>query len=126
VQLYPDGKTYQGDTADNKSDRDYGAEIHAVADGVVTEVKDGIPQNSPTAKSYAVPITLETVGGNQVIMEIDKGVYTFYAHMQTGSLRVKVGAKVSRGDVLGWGTLEIPPSRLCTFTFVMRIRSWDL
>ena len=39
VQLYPDGKTYQGDSEDNKNYRAYGKEIHAVADGVVTQHK---------------------------------------------------------------------------------------
>jgi murein DD-endopeptidase len=101
VQAYPDGKTYKGDPSDNKNYRAYGAEIHAVADGVVTQVGDGIPQNTPGAKSLAVPITLETVGGNHVIMEIGNGLFAFYAHMQPGSLRVKVGDKVRRGQVLG-------------------------
>jgi murein DD-endopeptidase MepM/ murein hydrolase activator NlpD len=101
VQVYPDGKTYKGDPSDNKNYRAYGTEIHAVADGVVTQVGDGIPQNTPGAKSLAVPITLETIGGNHVIMEIGKGLFAFYAHMQPGSLRVKVGDKVTRGQVLG-------------------------
>jgi murein DD-endopeptidase MepM/ murein hydrolase activator NlpD len=101
VQVYPDGKTYKGDPADNKNYRAYGTEIHAVADGVVTQVGDGIPQNTPGAKSLAVPITLETIGGNQVIMDIGNGLFASYAHMQPGSLRVKVGDKVTRGQVLG-------------------------
>jgi murein DD-endopeptidase MepM/ murein hydrolase activator NlpD len=101
VQVYPDGKTYKGDPSDNKNYRAYGTEIHAVADGVVTQVGDGIPQNTPGAKSLAVPITLETVGGNHVIMEIGNGLFAFYAHMQPGSLRVNVGDKVRRGQVLG-------------------------
>jgi murein DD-endopeptidase MepM/ murein hydrolase activator NlpD len=101
VQMYPDGKTYKRDTSDNKNYRAYGAEVHAVADGVVTQVGDGIPQNTPGAKSLAVPITLETIGGNHVIMEIGNGLFAFYAHMQPGSLRVKVGDKVRRGQVLG-------------------------
>jgi murein DD-endopeptidase len=101
VEAYPDGKTYQGDPADNKNYRAYGHEIHAVADGTVTETKDGIPQNTPGAKSLAVPVTLETIGGNHVIMDIGNGLYAFYAHMQPGSLRVKVGDKVKAGQVLG-------------------------
>jgi murein DD-endopeptidase len=101
VQVYPDGKTYKGDPSDNKNYRAYGTEIHAVADGVVTQVGDGIPQNTPGAKSLAVPITLETIGGNHVIMEIGNGLFAFYAHMQPGLLRVKVGDKVKRGQVLG-------------------------
>jgi murein DD-endopeptidase len=101
VELYPDGKTYQGDPADNKNYRAYGHEIHAVADGIVTETKDGLAQNTPGAKSLAIPITLESIGGNHVIMDMGNGLYAFYAHMQPGSLRVKVGDKVHRGQVLG-------------------------
>jgi murein DD-endopeptidase len=101
VELYPDGETYKGDPADNKNYRAYGHEILAVADGVVTETKDGIPQNTPGAASLAIPITLETIGGNHVIMDIGDGLYAFYAHMQPGSLRVKVGDKVRHGQVLG-------------------------
>lgn len=101
VQLNADGKTYTGDPSDNKNYRAYGAEIHAVADGVVTQMKDGLPQNTPGAKSLAVPLSLETIGGNHVIMEIGDGLYAFYAHMQPGSVRVKVGDKVRRGQVLG-------------------------
>jgi murein DD-endopeptidase len=101
VELYPDGKTYQGDPADNKNYRAYGHEIHAVADGVVTEMKEGLPQNTPGAKSLAIPITLETIGGNHVITDMGNGLYAFYAHMQPGTLRVKVGDKVHRGQVLG-------------------------
>jgi murein DD-endopeptidase len=101
VELYPDGKTYQGDPADNKNYRAYGHEILAVADGIVTETKDGLAQNTPGAASLAIPITLETIGGNHVIMDIGDGLYAFYAHMQPGSLRVKVGDKVRRGQVLG-------------------------
>jgi murein DD-endopeptidase len=101
VELYPDGQTSKGDPADNKNYRAYGHEILAVADGTVTETKDGIPQNTPGETSRAVPITLETIGGNHVIMDIGNGQYAFYAHMQPGSLRVKVGDKVRRGQVLG-------------------------
>ncbi len=101
VLAYPDGKTYQGDPADNKNYKIYGAEIHSVADGVVTEVKDGIPQNVPNAQKMAVPITLETIGGNHVIVDIGGGRFAFYAHMQPGSPRVKVGDHVKTGEVLG-------------------------
>jgi murein DD-endopeptidase len=100
VELYPDGKTFQGDPKDNRSYRAYGTEIHAVANGVITATKDGIQQNVPNEKA-AVPITLETIGGNHVIMDIGSGLFAFYAHMQPGSVRVKVGDKVRRGDVLG-------------------------
>jgi murein DD-endopeptidase len=101
VQLYPDGKTYQGDPKDNRHYRAYGAEVHSVADGVVTAMKDGIPQNTPGDPNHAVPITLETVGGNHVIVDLGHGQFAFYAHLQPGSIKVKVGDHVQRGQVLG-------------------------
>jgi hypothetical protein len=100
VRLRDDGKTFHGDEKDNKNYYAYGTEALAVADGVVSEVKDGIPENVPGENSRAVPITLETVGGNHVILDIGGGHYAFYAHFQPGSLRVKLGDKVRRGQVI--------------------------
>ena len=101
VQTYPDGKTYRGDPLDNKNYRAYGAEIHSVADGTVTQILDGLPENVPNSPKLAVDITLETIGGNHVIVDIGNGRYAFYAHMQPGSLRMKTGDRVVRGQVLG-------------------------
>jgi murein DD-endopeptidase MepM/ murein hydrolase activator NlpD len=101
VRLNPDGKTFVGDEKNNKNYRAYGSDALAVADGIVTEVKDGIPQNIPGENSRAVPITLETVGGNHIILDIGHGRYATYAHLQPGSLKVKLGDHVKRGQVLG-------------------------
>jgi murein DD-endopeptidase MepM/ murein hydrolase activator NlpD len=101
VRLRDEGKTFQGDAKDNKNYYAYGSDALAVADGVVTEVKDGIPENIPGRDSRAVPITLETVGGNHVILDVGGGHFAFYAHLQPGSLRVKLGDKVRRGQVVG-------------------------
>jgi peptidase M23-like protein len=101
VRLRDDGKTFHDDEKDNKNYLAYGNDALAVANGVVTEVKDGIPENVPGITSRAVPITLETVGGNHVILDIGGGHFAFYAHLQPGSLRVKLGDKVRRGQVLG-------------------------
>ena len=66
------------------------------------KVKDGIPENVPGINSRAVPITLEMpLAGNHVILDIGGGRFAFYAHLQPGSLRVKLGDKVRRGQVLG-------------------------
>jgi murein DD-endopeptidase len=101
VQLREDGRTFIGDQKENKNYRCYGAEVLAVADATVVTVKDGIPENIPRLNSRAVPITLETIGGNHVILDLGQGRYAFYAHLQPGSLRVKIGDKVRRGQVLG-------------------------
>jgi murein DD-endopeptidase len=101
VRIYDDGKTYHGDPLDNKNYYAFGAEAFAVADGVVTETLDGVPLNVPGEHSRAVPITLENIGGNHIVLDIGAGHYAFYAHLQPGSLRVKLGDRVRRGQVLG-------------------------
>lgn len=73
----------------------------AVADGVVASIKDGIAENVPLSPTRAVPITLDTIGGNNVILALGSGRFAFYAHLQPGSLRVKPGDRVRRGQVLG-------------------------
>jgi N-acyl-D-aspartate/D-glutamate deacylase len=100
VQLGPNNATFDGDQKDNKSYYAYGEEILAVADGVVSAVKDGLPENVPGLTSRAIPITLETAGGNHVIVDLGQGRYAFYAHAQPGSIKVRVGQNVRRGDVL--------------------------
>jgi peptidase M23-like protein len=101
VKVDEQNKTYKGDSLQNSSYYAYGNDALAVADGIVTEVKDGIPQNVPGLTSRAVPITLETVGGNHVIVNLGHGRYAFYAHLQPGKIRVRVGDHVKRGQVLG-------------------------
>jgi len=95
-----DGLAFRGDPANTANWSPYSAEVLAVADAVVVDVKDGIPDNNPAADKKAIPITLETVGGNYVILDLRNGFYAFYAHLKPKSIRVKVGDKVHRGDVL--------------------------
>ncbi|MEP7381344.1 MAG: M23 family metallopeptidase [Gemmatimonadota bacterium] len=101
VKLDTAGKTYKGDKLVNANYYAYGVEALAVADGIVAERKDSIPENIPGATSRAVPITLATIGGNHLILDIGGGRFAFYAHLQPGSLRVKVGDTVRKGQVIG-------------------------
>jgi murein DD-endopeptidase len=98
VKLGSDGKTFDGDEKQNKTHYAYGNDVLAVADAVVAAVKDGIPENVPGIASRAVPITLETIGGNHIILDFGGGEFGFYAHLQPASIRVKVGDRVKRGQ----------------------------
>lgn len=100
VRLGPDGLEYSGDFADNADHHAYGADLLAVADGTIEAVTDGVPENVP-GRTRAVPITLDTRGGNLVILDIGDGRYATYAHLIPGSLTVRVGDRVKRGEVLG-------------------------
>ena len=67
--------------------------------GTVVGVLDNVPETTPGG--FPQSITAEKAGGNHVVVAIGGGRYAFYAHMQPGSVRVKVGQKVKVGQVLG-------------------------
>jgi hypothetical protein len=100
IQLGDDGKAFTGDEHDNKSYHAWDQEIHAVADGKIVEVKDGIPENVPDSGKLAVQITNDTLPGNRIIQELSEGHYAAYAHLRPGTIKVKVGDTVHAGDVL--------------------------
>ena len=101
LQMDDEGKTFRGDRTKNSNFLAYGNEILAVADGIVVATKDSIPENDPTrSTNRAVPVTLETVGGNHIVLDVGQGHFAFYAHVQPGSLRVRVGDRVKRGQTL--------------------------
>lgn len=45
--------------------------------------------------------TVETAGGNFVVVAMGGDRYAFYAHLQTNSVRVKRGDRVSPGQIIG-------------------------
>jgi murein DD-endopeptidase len=94
------GTAFHDDPAKNSNWAPYGAEVLAVGDGVVTDLKDGIPENDPTSDHKAVPIDLTTVAGNYVILRLGGGVYALYAHLRPGSIRVKIGQRVRMGRTI--------------------------
>ena len=79
----------------------YNADILAVADGVVRDIQDGVPEHKMLAPQDAGEMTPQALYGNFVILEIAPHVFVHYAHMRPGSVAVKVGDRVRRGDVLG-------------------------
>jgi hypothetical protein len=81
----------------------YGKAVLAVANGRIVTARDALPENIPghgDAFHPAVPITLETVAGNTITLDLGGGQFAYYMHLQPGSLRVKVGDRVRRGQVL--------------------------
>ena len=99
VRIDEDGHAFRGSAAQNESWIGYGAEVLAVADGVVSSIMDGIADNDGNAGPKA-RITVETIGGNYIVLALADGRYCLFAHLKPGSLRVKLGDKVRAGQVL--------------------------
>jgi hypothetical protein len=98
------GASFAGNPRDVVSYYAYGKAVLAVADGRVITARDGLPENIPGhGEDFhpAVPITMETVAGNTITIDLGNGQFAYYMHLRTGSLRVKSGDRVRRGQVIG-------------------------
>lgn len=99
-----DGASVAGDALDVRAHHAYGETVYAVADGTVTSAKDGFPDNIPrTPKGFdtALPITMDNIAGNTVTLDLGDGLFALYAHLAPGSVQVRTGDRVTRGQALG-------------------------
>jgi murein DD-endopeptidase len=93
VKLGDDGRAFHGDGSIPANYYGYGADVLAVADGVVADAVDQLSE--PT-----VPITLGNEAGNYVVIDVGGGRFAFYEHLKPGSVRVRVGDRVHAAQVL--------------------------
>ena len=82
----------------------YKEKVYAVADGVISAVKDSIPENTPKANGAIITgydMDATTVSGNYVTLKIGDAQYVHYAHLVPGSIKVKTGDLIKAGDEIG-------------------------
>ena len=83
----------------------WGREVVAPADGQVVYSRNDIPDNGPGANPEDVfgklPEPLQATAGNAVVISHGNVEYSVLMHMQKGSVKVKKGQAVKRGDVIG-------------------------
>jgi Peptidase family M23 len=98
-RLDQNGRLWIGDDSVLTNWEGYGENILAVADGTVVRAVDGLPNQVPGA----LPQGLDRLqaDGNAVFLRLRDGRIVFYAHMIPGSVAVKVGDRVVRGQILG-------------------------
>lgn len=99
-----DGAWFDGDEADVRTYHAYGQKVLAVADATVVVATDGFPDNRPRTREGFEPaqeVTMHSVGGNVVTLDLGDGLFASYAHLQPGSVKVRAGERVSRGQALG-------------------------
>src|SRR5262245_16397019 len=93
VKLGHDGRSYHDDRAVPGNSYGYGADVLAVADGVVASAVDRFQE--PTT-----PIAIDNEAGNYLAIDLGDRCFAFYEHLQPGSIRVKVGDRVRSGQEL--------------------------
>lgn len=93
------GRIYVGDRVDPSSYTIYGDEALAAADGTVVASMNDLPEQTPGTFPENIP--LDEADGNFVVIDLGDDFFANYAHLQPGSVRVRAGDHVDRGDVLG-------------------------
>jgi len=98
IQLGEGNKLLTGAIEKNESYPQYGSQIIAVADGSIESVRDDMP-DIPAGKAPELK-TLNDAAGNCIVQDIGGGFYALYAHLKPGSLKVKKGDAVKKGQVI--------------------------
>ena len=98
-QISPSGSLAVGPREQLASYPYFGDEVLAAASGTVVGVVDRLP-DVPISLELP-PIVAADAGGNHVVVAIGQGRFAYYAHLQPGSVRVRVGDRVRAGETLG-------------------------
>ena len=99
IRLLPTGRAHV-DRASRPADwNGFGADVLAVKDARVALAVDGHPDADGSGKPREA-VTRENAAGNYVALDLGNGRFAFYEHLQNGSIAVKVGDTVARGQVI--------------------------
>lgn len=99
IKLDPQGRTTAGDVDRTDAAFGYGAPVLAVADGVIVGLRDDAPESAQISRNPAHP--LGEGAGNHVALRLPGGEVAFYEHLRPGSVRVRIGEAVRRGQRIG-------------------------
>jgi murein DD-endopeptidase MepM/ murein hydrolase activator NlpD len=112
------GLSHKGDGTRFDDYYAYGADVLAAANGRVTSIANDQPEDpsamqrpNETQEAYFARLQKEqaerlakgltAIAGNYVMIDHGKNEYSLYAHLQPGSVRVRVGDQLKAGDVIG-------------------------
>jgi murein DD-endopeptidase MepM/ murein hydrolase activator NlpD len=76
--------------------------VLAVGKGTVVAMRDGQDEHKPLeGQAEPASLSLDGLFGNYVVIDLGGGNFAGYAHLKRGSVAVKVGEAVTRGQVIG-------------------------
>jgi hypothetical protein len=88
-------KTKRGDGTRNEDYYAFGRDVLSPADGTVIEVIEGVRENTPVSMNQYSAV------GNCMVIQHRNDEVSVLAHFKQGSIVVKAGDKVQRGQLLG-------------------------
>jgi urea transporter/murein DD-endopeptidase MepM/ murein hydrolase activator NlpD len=90
-----DGKQFKNNGFALRDYYCYEKPVVAMADGNVVDLMDGIPDNNPGDDN------LVKNWGNSIVLKHNDQIFTQVSHLKPGSIKVKRGDPVKRGDIIG-------------------------
>jgi urea transporter len=90
-----DGQQFRGEGIHLSDYFCYEKPVVAVADGTVADFTDGIPDNPPGDNN------IQRNWGNSIVVKHKEHLFSQVSHLKPGSVRVRKGDPVKRGDILG-------------------------
>lgn len=94
IALPPFGALDRDPAARPADGNGFGSDVLAVADGTIASAVDDMSDRTPS------PIGPESGSGNYISLDIGGGRFAFYEHLQQGSILVRAGQRVTRGEVI--------------------------
>lgn len=88
-------KTYERSGTRNEDYYAFGKRMYAVCDAEVINVSTGVEDNKPGTLNPRQPL------GNSITLKTGNDEYIIYAHFEIGTLKVKKGDRVVKGQFLG-------------------------
>jgi hypothetical protein len=101
MRLDEQGRFVNGDASRPESWAGYDQPVLAVAMGRVVAMRNDLDDQPPGQLPDPATITVDTVDGNYVVLDLGEGMFVFYAHMRKGSVSVRVGQTVRAGQEIG-------------------------
>ena len=99
IRLDAQGRTSAGDVDKTSEAFGYGDDVLAVADGVIIGLRNDMAESALISRNPPHP--LGEGAGNYIALRLQGGQIAFYEHLRPGSVRVRIGMRVRRGQVLG-------------------------
>lgn len=104
--LGPQGELVKTNGEKNEDFVMWGHDVLATADGKIVLARDDLPDNPKPgvmpgeAELGKLGELAQVAGGNQIVIDHGNGEFSYFAHLQHGSLRVKKGDVVKQGQVI--------------------------
>lgn len=96
VKVDEQSQWFNGDATINENYYAHGQNVYAVQDGLIAEVVNGYPDNTPgDLGDGSAPLA-----GNYLLLTMDNGESALYGHLLADSILVLEGSRVSKGDLL--------------------------